>query len=194
MYWQTTQKNYTKCEAVTVWFTHKRTMQNWCSESVPKCFCHHLLQVFYTRPTDAIPMDVLAVLELHPTPREMTLAPLRGEKKSLSGFSNLVPVWPCTFWQLAEVIHVDLPYSCIIKIGKSLWREPMNCTYWAASDCWVVPLVLTVHTMFWLVSISWSKKRCKAKRSKCNREKVLPLAMRSHSKQIVWDQKGHIVE
>lgn len=115
-------------------------------------------------------------------------------KKSLSGFSNLVPVWPCTFWQLAEVIRVDLPYSCIIKIGKSLWREPMNCTYWAASDCWVVPLVSTVHTMFWLVSISWSKKRCKAKRSKCNREKVLPLAMKSHSKQIIWDQKGHIVE
>lgn len=101
-------------------------MQNWCSESVPKCFCHHLLRAVYTRPTDATPMDVLAVLELHPTPRELTLASLRGGGKSLSGFNDPVPVWSCTFWQLAEVICVDLPYSCVIKIGKSLWRDPMT--------------------------------------------------------------------
>lgn len=48
----------------------------------------------------------------------------RGEKKSLSGFNDPVPVWPCTFWWLAEVICVDLPYFCVIKNGKSLWREP----------------------------------------------------------------------
>ena len=55
-------------------------------------------------------------------------------------------------------------------------------------------LILAVLTMLWLVSISWSKERCKAKRSKWNREKVLPLPVKSHPKQFIWDQKGHIAE
>jgi len=45
-------------------------------------------------PNYAIPMDVLAALELHPTPREMTLASLRGGEggKSFSRFNDPVPV------------------------------------------------------------------------------------------------------
>lgn len=74
--------------------------------------------------------------------------------------------------------------------GESLWL----CTFWAASDCWAVPLVLTVHTALWLAPLGWSKERGKAKRSKWSRERVLPLPMKSHPKQFIWGQKGHVVE